>query len=109
MLCILERGVDYTIYVKNKKYVRTKDVTCNTLGQGDNIGKKTVSMTCYKPLSGKYLEIYSSKNTLLKVFEIQYFGMFYLTMNLFLARIGQRLIQSDDQVLFLSASPVIGF
>ncbi|XP_056018306.1 multiple epidermal growth factor-like domains protein 10 [Ostrea edulis] len=70
---LFERGVNYTIYVKNKEYDRSKDVTCNTLGQGDNIGKKTVSMTCYKPLSGKYLEIYSSKNTLLKVFEIQYF------------------------------------
>lgn len=77
-MCILERDVNYTIYIKDMEYARTNDVTCNKLEKGNNIGKKTMSITCYKPLSGKYLEIVSSKNARVEVFDIQYFGKFYL-------------------------------
>ncbi|XP_048777615.2 multiple epidermal growth factor-like domains protein 11 isoform X1 [Ostrea edulis] len=70
---LLERGVNYTVYIKDMAYVRTMDVICNKLDQSNNTGKRTVSITCYKPLSGKYLEIVSSEKTRVKIFEIRYF------------------------------------
>jgi hypothetical protein len=84
MLCISERDVDYTVYVKDTAYTRNVDVTCNTLKQSDTIGKTTVSIPCYKPLTGKYLEIVASRNKRLQVYEVQYFGKFFLGMRYFL-------------------------
>jgi hypothetical protein len=80
MLCISDSDTIYTVYVKDMAYTRRIDETCNTFKQSDTIGKTTVSIPCYKPLTGKYLEIVASRNKRLQVYEIQYFGKFYLGM-----------------------------
>ncbi|XP_056012424.1 uncharacterized protein LOC125671602 isoform X2 [Ostrea edulis] len=78
---LLERGVNYTVYIKDMAYVRTMNVICNKLDQSNNTGKRTVSITCYKPLSGKYLEIVSSEKTRVKIFEIRYFVLVMFSSN----------------------------
>jgi hypothetical protein len=83
IFCISERGVNYTVYITDKEYVRNVAVKCNTLEQSYNIDKETVSIFCYKSLSGKYLEIVASGNTRFKVFEIQHFGKYNLRMKIF--------------------------
>jgi hypothetical protein len=52
------------------------------LEQSNRIGKETVSISCHKPLPGKYLEIVAS-TTRVKVFEIQHFGKYKIRMKNF--------------------------
>lgn len=80
---MLENGITYTVFVKQKKFTRNEWDICNKISNESN--KKTVTVTCNRPLQGIYIEIVASgsSKTTLKVFEIERFGKF-ITFNLFL-------------------------
>uniref|UniRef100_A0A8W8KJC8 Receptor-type tyrosine-protein phosphatase T n=1 Tax=Magallana gigas TaxID=29159 RepID=A0A8W8KJC8_MAGGI len=73
---VLENGIPYTIFVKQLPYTRDKLEICSKFTYSNRSITKTVTVTCNRPLQGKYIEIVasSSTETTLKVFEIERFG-----------------------------------
>ncbi|XP_062596855.1 cell death abnormality protein 1-like isoform X2 [Saccostrea cucullata] len=69
----LRRDAVYTLYVKEEVFRRDLEVLCDTWIHNDTDTKRTITMTCRKPLKGKYIEIVSPNNTELEVFEFQRF------------------------------------
>lgn len=75
---MVENGILYTIFVKELPYTRNEMEICSKFTYRNGSMKKTVTVTCNRPLQGKYIEIVASSTavTTLKVFEIELFGRF---------------------------------
>lgn len=75
---LVENGINYTVFVKQGPYKRNEMEICSKFTYSNRSIKKTVTVTCNRPLQGKYIEIVasSSTETTLKVFEIERFGRF---------------------------------
>lgn len=73
---LVENGINYTVFVKQLPYTRDELDICSKFTYNSRSMKKTVTVTCNRPLQGKYIEIIasSSTETTLKVFEIERFG-----------------------------------
>lgn len=75
---MVEYGITYTVYVKQISYEFLESEICDEFTHSNVSTEKTVTVTCNRPLQGKYFEIVASSpsETTLKVFEIERFGMF---------------------------------
>lgn len=73
---LVENGINYTVFVKQNQLTRDEWEFCGKISSGKN--KTTVTVTCTRPLRGKYIEVVASGSsvTTLKVFEIERFGRF---------------------------------
>lgn len=81
---MVEYGITYTVSVRNISYKFLESEICDEFKHSDVSTERTVTVTCKRPLQGKYIVIVASSpsETTLKVFEIERFGMF-TTFNLF--------------------------
>eukprot|EP00105_Crassostrea_gigas_P017581 XP_011435412.1 PREDICTED: uncharacterized protein LOC105333895 isoform X1 [Crassostrea gigas] len=71
---VLEKGITYTVFVKQMEFTRDEWEICSKISLGSN--KTTVTVKCNQSLQGKYIEIVASggsSETTLKVFEIERF------------------------------------
>lgn len=80
---LVENGVDYTFLIKQNQYKSVPSQICSKLSYRNESKKQTITVTCNQPLQGKYIDIVASSSshspeTILKVFEIERFGMFIL-------------------------------
>lgn len=81
---MVEYGITYTVSVKQNPYIYLESEICDEFTHSDVSTEGTVTVTCNRPLQGKYIEIVASSpsETTLKVLEIERFGMF-TTSNFF--------------------------
>ena len=65
---------NYTVYVKDDKYVIQNTLECNTFSYKGVRTIKTISVVCKQPLEGIYIHIVSVLKVPLRVYEIEEFG-----------------------------------
>lgn len=72
---VLEYGITYTVSVRNIPYKFLESEICDEFKHSDVSTERTVTVTCKRPLQGKYIVIVASSpsETTLKVFEIERF------------------------------------
>lgn len=81
---LVEYGITYTVSVPQDPFKIVESEICSEFTYSNKSTKKTVTVTCNRPLQGKYIQIVAStqSETTLKVFEISRFGKF-TTSNIF--------------------------
>ncbi|XP_065922105.1 uncharacterized protein [Magallana gigas] len=72
---VLEYGITYTVSVRQISYKFLESEICYEFTHNDVSTERTVTVTCKRPLQGKYIVIVASSpsETTLKVFEIERF------------------------------------
>lgn len=80
---LVENGIDYTVSLRQNLYKSVPSEICSKLSYRNESKKQTITVTCNQQLPGKYIDIVASSSstsseTILKVFEIEMFGMFIL-------------------------------
>lgn len=84
---LVENETDYTVSLKRNQYKSVPSEICSMLSYRNESKKQTITVTCNQQLQGKYIDIVASSSvnsseTILKVFEIERFGMF-ISINTF--------------------------
>ncbi|XP_078320063.1 uncharacterized protein LOC111119720 isoform X1 [Crassostrea virginica] len=69
----LDAENNYTVYVKDDKYVIKNTLECNTFSYKGIRTIKTISVVCKQPLEGIYIHIVSVLKVPLRVYEIEEF------------------------------------